>query len=140
MTRTHPLLPALLLALCANAALAQSPASAPPPPKLEKIEEIGDDAITVTSKPQPQQQITEKREGGRVTEVTVKSGPSTYKVKPNTPAGSALPGDVMGSANKGPMWTVMEFDIGKKKKKSEEEEAAAAQPADVPPPPQPPKQ
>jgi hypothetical protein len=130
MTRTSSLLPALFLSLCVHAAYAQAPSAAPP--KLEKIEEIADDSITVTAKPAPERQITEKREGGRVTEAKVKSGKSTYTVKPNTPAGSALPGDAVGSANRGPQWTVMEFDLGKKKKKTADEEAADTS---APPPP-----
>jgi hypothetical protein len=60
-----------------------------------------------------------------VVEAKVKSGPSTYTVRPNNPAGTALPGDAMGSANRGPQWTVMEFDIGKKKKKTTDEDGAA---------------
>ncbi|ELX12621.1 hypothetical protein Jab_1c12360 [Janthinobacterium sp. HH01] len=132
MMRTTTLLPALLLTLAAHTALAQSTPSQAPP-KLEKIEEMADDPITVTAKPAQERQITEKRDNsGQVVEATVKSGPSTYKVKPNHPAGTALPGDAMGSANRGPQWTVMEFDIGKKKKKTTEEDGStdtAAPPA-----------
>lgn len=122
--RTPTVWPALLLSLCAHVALAQSPSAAPP--KLEKIEEIADDAITVTAKPAPERQITEKREGGRVVEVKVKSGPSTYTVRPNNTTGTALPGDAMSGNSRGPQWTVMEFDLGKKKKKTEEESATDA--------------
>jgi len=129
MKRTLTLLPALVLTLIAHGAMAQQKPSEAPP-KLEKIEEIGDDSITVTAKPTPERQITEKREGGRVTEVKVKSGPSTYTVRPNNPTGTALPGDAVGSANRGPMWTVKEFDIGKKKKTTEEDASAT----DAPPP------
>ncbi|MCE3263226.1 MAG: hypothetical protein K0R43_2305 [Pseudoduganella sp.] len=71
---------------------------------------------------------------GRVTEAKVKSGKSTYTVKPNTPAGSALPGDAAGSANRGPQWTVLEFDLLAKKKKRSAEEADKE---DGPPPPPP---
>lgn len=124
MTRTSILVPALLLTLGAHAAFAQSTPSQAPP-KLEKIEEVADDAITVTAKPTPEHKITEKRDNsGQVVEATVKSGPSTYTLKPNRPAGTALPGDAMGSANRGPQWTVMEFDIGKKKKKTTEEDGS----------------
>ncbi|WP_374586149.1 hypothetical protein [Pseudoduganella sp.] len=124
---------ALPLVLLATGAVAQS---APPPPQLEKIEEV-DNPVTVTSKPSPETRIVEKREGGRVTEAKVKSGKSTYTVKPNTPAGSALPGDAAGSANRGPQWTVLEFDILSKKKKRSAEEADKE---DGPPPPPPPAQ
>lgn len=120
---------ALPLALLGANAAAQTPA--PPPPQLEKIEEV-DNPVTVTSQPTQQTRIVEKREGGRVTEAKVKSGKSTYTVKPNTPAGSALPGDAAGLANRGPQWTVMEFDILAKKKKRSGEEAEKD---DAPPPP-----
>lgn len=139
MMRTSTLWQVLLLALCAQVgvASAQTPAASAPP-KLEKIEEVADDPITVNAKPAAaEKKITEKREGGRVTEAKVKSGKSTYTVKPNIPVGSALPGDAVGSANRGPNWTVMEFDLGKKKKKNPEEEAADTS---VPPPPPPAKQ
>jgi len=122
---------ALPLALLAGAAQAQQAT----PPQLERIEEV-DNPVTVTAKPSQETKIVEKREGGRVTEAKVKSGKSTYTVKPNTPAGSALPGDAAGSANRGPQWTVMEFDILAKKKKRSGEEAEKD---DAPPPPPPAK-
>lgn len=123
---------ALPLVLLAAGAAAQSA----PPQQLEKIEEV-DNPVTVTSKPGTETKIVEKREGGRVTEAKVKSGKSTYTVKPNTPAGSALPGDAAGSANRGPQWTVLEFDLLAKKKKRSAEEAEKE---DGPPPPPPPAQ
>ncbi|MEC5160882.1 hypothetical protein ACFDR9_002375 [Janthinobacterium sp. CG_23.3] len=115
-----------LLALSA-AAGAQTPSSAPP--KLEKLDESGDAPITVTAP--AEKKITEKREQGKVTEVKVTTGKSTYYVKPNTPAGSAVPGDLTGSANRGPQWKVMEFGPGKKKQDPKEQEAAD----NAPPPP-----
>jgi hypothetical protein len=123
--------PVLVLAL-SSVAQAQTPSAAPP--KLDKIEEV-DTPITVTTKPANERKVTEKREGGRVTEAKVKSGPSTYTVKPqNTTSTTALPGDAAGQANRGPQWTVMEFDIGKKKTKQKEDEAADDTPAPPPPP------
>ncbi|MDC8759743.1 hypothetical protein [Janthinobacterium fluminis] len=119
-----------LLALSA-AAGAQTPSSAPP--KLEKIDESGDAPITVTAKPGGEKSISEKREQGKVTEAKVKTGKSTYYVKPNSPAGSAQPGDLAGSANRGPQWKVMEFDLGKKKKSPKEQEAAENAPPPAPP-------
>ena len=125
MTRISTLWPALLLTLSAHTAFAQSTPSQAPP-KLERIEEIADDPITVTAKPAPETKITEKRDNsGNVTEATVKSGPSTYTLKPNRPAGTALPGDATAGNNRGPQWTVMEFDLGKKKKKTTEEEGGS---------------
>ena len=134
MMRTSPIRHVLALTLLAYAASvgAQAPANAPASPQLEKIEETGDSSITVTAKPGSESRITEKREQGKVTEVKVISGASTYYLKPNTPAGSALPGDAVGSANRGPQWQVREFDLGKKKKTQSEQDAADTLP---PPPP-----
>ena len=120
---------ALPLVVLSAGAAAQSA----PPLQLERIEEV-DNPVTVTAKPGTETKIVEKREGGRVTEAKVKSGKSTYTVKPNTPAGSALPGDAAGSANRGPQWTVLEFDLLAKKKKRSAEEAEKE---DGPPPPPP---
>ncbi|MET3132353.1 hypothetical protein AAKU55_002625 [Oxalobacteraceae bacterium GrIS 1.11] len=117
-----------LLTLSATAG-AQTPSSAPP--KLDQIEEIGDAPITVTAKPVPRQAITQKSEQGKVTEVKVTTGNSTYYVKPNAQVGNAQPGDAFGSGNRGAQWQVMEFDLGKKKQKQAEEEAADK----TPPPP-----
>ncbi|MYM65976.1 hypothetical protein GTP45_03875 [Pseudoduganella sp. FT55W] len=117
----------ILLALVAQTAFAQSTPSQAPP-KLEKIEEFVEDPITVTAKPNAEGKIAEKRDNsGNVTEATVKSGPSTYTLRPNHP-----PGDTTNGTNRGPMWTVLEFDIGKKKKKTDEE---AVQENAPPPPP-----
>jgi len=125
----------LVLSLLATAAVAQQ-APSKAPPKLEQIEEV-DNPITVTTKPGSDKQVQEKREGGRITETKVKSGKSTYTVKQAPPAGSALQGDTMGQAIRGPAWTVMEFDIAAKKKKRSAENAAAEDAAEAPPPPPP---
>lgn len=123
-----------LRTLLALSVLAHTAAGAQEPPrKLEKIEEVGDSPITVAPPAGGEKKIIEKREQGRVTEVKVTSGGSTYHLKPNTPAGSAVPGDAVGGANRGPQWQVMEFDLGKKKKQKDEE--TAADDAAAPPPP-----
>lgn len=132
MTRTLLLWPALLLALGANAYAQSTPSQAPP--KLEKLEEVADDPVTVTSKQAPERQITERRDNsGKVVEATVKSGPSTYTLRPTQPVGSSLPGDAMAGTPRGPQWTVMTF--GGKKTKPTEDDAAADTDAPPPPPP-----
>jgi len=132
--RASALWPALALSLLATAAAAQQ-APGKAPPQLDKIEEV-DNPITVTTKPGSDRKVEEKRENGRITESKITSGGSTYTVKHAGPAGSALQGDTMGQAIRGPSWTVMEFDIAaKKKKRSEEGAAAAEEAADAPPPP-----
>ncbi|MBV7537899.1 hypothetical protein KW842_19185 [Duganella sp. sic0402] len=135
MKRISPLWPALLLTLSAHAAFAQSTPSQAPP-KLEKIEDVADDAVTITSKQQQKSetQISEHRDNsGKVVETTVKSGPSTYTLRPSQPTGTALPGDRTAGPLRGAQWTVMEFDLGQKKKKTAEDET----PADNAPPPPP---
>jgi hypothetical protein len=135
MKRISLLWPALLLTLGANAAFAQSTPSQAPP-KLEKIEEVADDAVTITSKQQQKNetQIAERRDSsGNVVETTVKSGPSTYTLRPAQSNGTALPGDRTGGPLRGAQWTIMEFDLGQKKKKTVDEE-----PADTSAPPPPP--
>lgn len=122
MKRSAYLWPALLLSLSAHIASAQTPSAAPP--KLEKIEEPTGDPITVTAKQAPAHEITQKREGGVITEETVKSGPSTYTVHNAPVNGNTLPGDTFGRTNHGAQWTVMQFDLGKKKKSAKEEDAA----------------
>lgn len=108
-------------------------ASAQQPPQLEKLEEGEAPAVTIR-KPEQKSRIQEKRAlGGKVTEVKVTSGGSTYVVKPNEPAGSAQPGDLQSNTIRPPQWEVKEFDLGQPKKKEREEQAA-----EVPPPPAPP--
>jgi hypothetical protein len=129
---SFPPLLVLSLFLQANTVLAQNtPSSAPP--RLERIEEGSDTPITVTPPKGANRKITEKKENGRVTEVKVQSGKSTYYMKPNVPAGNAQPGDGQSSAIRAPTWKVMEFDLGKKKPKDKDEDPADTKPAPAPP-------
>ena len=105
-------------------------ADAQQPPKMEKLEEGEAPAITIR-KPDTEKKITEKREKGKVTEVKVQTGKSTYYLKPNEAPGNAVPGDAQSNENRGAQWSVHEFDLGRKKK-------AVKQPADVPAEPIPP--
>ncbi|NEX64273.1 DUF2782 domain-containing protein [Noviherbaspirillum galbum] len=128
-----------LLAGFASLAAAQAQRNdAPPPPRLEKLEEGEQPAVTIR-KP-PERQIEERRApGGKVTEVKVTSGKSTYVVKPNEPAGSAQPGDQEGTSNRGAQWEVFQFDLFNHprdaKPGEQPEQPAAGQAAPVPPPP-----
>ncbi|HEY0845165.1 MAG TPA: DUF2782 domain-containing protein [Noviherbaspirillum sp.] len=106
-------------------------AGAQQPPKLEKLEEGEAPAVTIR-KPEQKSKIQEKRApGGKVTEVKVTSGRSTYVVKPNDPSGSALPGDTQSNTTRPAQWEVKEFDLGRPQERKEAEEARAA---DAPPP------
>jgi uncharacterized protein involved in outer membrane biogenesis len=81
-------------------------------------------AFTI-SPPDSGKNITEKRQQGKVTEVKVKSGKSTYYLKPVDPAGSAMRGDGQSDEIRAAQWPVLEFDMGAKKKKAAEAAAAA---------------
>jgi hypothetical protein len=115
--RTPHLLSALLLLSCASMPIfAQQPggrADAPPPPRLERLEEGEPPTVTIPGGGQPERSITEKREQGRVTEIEVHTGHSTYVVKPLNPAGSALPGDTQANTNRAAQFKVKEFDFSK---------------------------
>ena len=136
MLRTSSLLALLSLSLAANAAFAQAPSKpSEAPPKLEVVEEGADAPITVTPPRTGGAKITEKKEGGRVTQATVKAGKSTYTMRPNIPAGNAQPGDAQSSAIRAPQWTVLEFDLNGKKKNTDKDATADAPAAAAPPPP-----
>jgi hypothetical protein len=110
----------------------QQAGNAPPPPKLEKLEEGEAPAVTIR-KPSQERKITEKRApGGKVTEVKVTSGKNTYYVKPNDAAGSAVAGDMQSNEARPAQWEVMEFDLGRSKEAKQEQ---AEQTAPVPPAP-----
>jgi hypothetical protein len=140
MARTSSVWNILLLGMLAHVSLAQAQqAPSTAPPKLERIEEGSDTPITVTPPQRGAKKITEKREGGRVTEVEVKSGKSTYTMKANPPDAVAQPGDTASGSLRPPQWKVLEFDLFKKKQKELSEAAAAATAAAPPPPPLPPQ-
>jgi hypothetical protein len=133
MKRTSLLWPALLLTLSAHTVFAQSTPSQAPP-KMEKLEEVTEDPVTISAKP-AETKITERRDNsGNVVEATVKSGPSTYTLRPNHPVGTSVPGDAMSGAPRGAQWTLFEFDLGKKKKAPEDDAASDNNPPPQPPP------
>ena len=103
-------------------------AAAQQPPQMEKLEEGEAPAVTIR-KPDQRSKIQEKRApGGKVTEVKVTSGGSTYVVKPNDPAGSSLPGDGQSNTMRAPQWEVKEFDLGRRQAKEQEDSQAAVLP------------
>ncbi len=106
------------LAMLPIAVIAQTtPASTPP--NLEKLEEVPDSGITIRKPESSKSKMVEKRVGGKVTEVQVKSGKSKYVVKANPEIGNAPKGTVQGDANRGAQWSVLEFG-GKKESKDVE--------------------
>ena len=89
--------------------------SAPPPPKLEKLEEEAESTLKLSKPESEKLKTVEKRENGKVTEVQVRSGKSTYTVKPN----NAPKGTPEGDANRAAQWKILEFG-GKKETKEVE--------------------
>lgn len=132
--KVWPVTAALLAAYAIQLPASAQQADVPPPPTLENLEEGEPPAVTIR-KPGEEKQITEKRApGGRVTEVKVSTGGSTYYLRPQDPPGSALPGDTQASPFRPAQWEVLEFDVIRSK---EAQEAEAAQAATVPAPPAP---
>jgi hypothetical protein len=104
--------------------------AAPPPPELQKLEEGEAPAVSVRKPGERPADMTQKREQGKVTEVKVTSGGSTYYVKPQSQAGTLQPGD---GPVRGAQWQIKEFDLGKKARK-EGEAVQADGDAGLPPP------
>jgi hypothetical protein len=120
--------------MSAHAQQLRERAEAPPPPQLERLEEGAAPAVTIPGGGQPERSITEKREQGRVTEVEVRTGRSTYVVKPLSPAGSALPGDTQANTNRAAQFKVKEFDLSKPEDLRPQSQPQAPQAPAAPPP------
>jgi hypothetical protein len=107
----------------ASAAQAQSAPSgsdvAPPPPETQRLEEGEAPAVTI-HQPDTKGKITEKKSQGRVTEVKVQTGRSTYYAHPNDPAGSAMRGDAQSDTSRPVQFRVGEFGPPKSKPEAEE--------------------
>jgi hypothetical protein len=128
-----------IVALCVAAYAATPTAGAqqraeniPTPPQMERLEEGDAPAVTARSA-ENNRSITEKREQGKVILTEVKSGNSTYYLKPNAPAGSALPGDAQSNSLRAAQWKVLEFDWNR----GSDAQKAAESTALAPPPPSP---
>jgi hypothetical protein len=115
MNHTQVWSKAALLALLTAASLS-SPV-APPPPELETLDEGEPPAVTI-KKPgdgdSSGNSVTEKRDHGQTKEVKVKSGPSTYYLKPRQ-VGNSVPGDAQSGPPTNAQWVIKEFDLGGKK-------------------------
>lgn len=97
----------------APAARPPVPSDAPPAP-LEKLEEGQQPGITVRPSG-PEKGSTDSRDNaGRVTETEVRTGSTTYYVRPNNQVGNAQPGDQQSSGNRAAQFKVKEFDLGRK--------------------------
>ncbi len=107
----------LAVAQPAPPGLAAQPA--PPPPELEKLEEGEPPAVTIRKPGEDGRNqgnsIKERRDHGQTKEIEVKSGPSTYYIRPNPQLGGSTPGDAQSPPPSSAQWKVGEFDWGVKK-------------------------
>lgn len=81
-------------------------ADAPPPPQTMKLEEGEAPAVTINP-PSTEKKITEKKSQGRVTEVKVQTGRTTYYAHPLN-----APGAMSGDAQS-PTSQPVQFEIGR---------------------------
>jgi hypothetical protein len=117
---------ALLAASAVNAQSAPPAADiAPPPPETQRLEQGDAPAVTIRQ-PETKGKITEKKSQGRVTEVKVQTGRSTYYAHPNDPAGSAMRSDAQSDVARPVQFKVGEF--GPPKHKEPEEPAQTLPP------------
>jgi len=109
--------------LATQAAHAQSAPTgqdvAPPPPETQRLEEGEAPAVNIRQ-PDTKEKITEKKSQGRVTEVKVQTGRTTYYAYPNDPAGSAMRGDAQSETTRPVQFRVGEFGPPKNKPEAEE--------------------
>jgi hypothetical protein len=106
---------AACFAISASSLVVAQDKTAPPPPKLEKLEEGPESDVKLIKQESNKLKTVERKENGKVTEVQVRTGKSTYTVKPN----NAPKGTPEGDANRAAQWKVMEFG-GKKQSKEVE--------------------
>jgi hypothetical protein len=92
---------------------------APPPPETQRLEEGNAPDVNIRQ-PDTKKKIIEKKSQGRVTEVEVHTGRSTYYAHPNDPAGSAMRGDAQSDASRPVQFRVGEFGPPKGKQEAEE--------------------
>lgn len=104
---------------------------APPPPQMERLEEGEAPAVTIRQ-PDTQKKITEKKSQGRVTEVKVQTGSTTYYAKPNDPAGSAMRGDAQTDTTRPVQFEIGKFGPPKSIPAAESIETLAPAPANTP--------
>ncbi|MDF3036550.1 MAG: hypothetical protein K0S28_1824 [Paucimonas sp.] len=96
-----------LSALLPASSFAQQPAPSDAPPRMETLDETNEPGVTIRQR-EPQTTVTEKKKNGQVTDIKVKSGKSTYHIKPGQ-AGNVVPGDAQSRQTNPPQWVVKEF-------------------------------
>ena len=94
--------------MVASAQSAPAKDIAPPPPQMQRLEEGEAPAVNIRQ-PDTKEKITEKKSQGRVTEVKVQTGRTTYYAHPNDPAGSAMRGDGQSDTTRPVQFQIGEF-------------------------------
>lgn len=97
----------------------------PASPKLEQIDQNDEPAITIR-KPETGSEITEKRDNGRVTQVKVNTGKSTYYIHPNDGPANVQPGDVQSPSVRPVEWVVHTWPRPKPELEEQPEPAPAS--------------
>ncbi|WP_293776146.1 DUF2782 domain-containing protein [uncultured Oxalicibacterium sp.] len=92
-------------------------ANTPPPPQTMRLEEGEAPAVTINP-PSTEKKITEKNELGKVKEVKVQTGRTTYYGKPIEPAGG-MRGDAQSDNTQPVQFKVGEFGPPKDKEAAE---------------------
>lgn len=130
--KVWPILTACVAAYAIPLAVNAQQTNGDAPPQLEKLEEGEAPTVTIR-RPDQQGSVIEKRErGGIVSEVQVNRGNSTYYLRPNTQAGSAMYGDGQSNNLRAPQWRIGEFDL---RRSDQDREAEARAAGSTPPPP-----
>ncbi len=106
---------AACFAISASTLVAAQDKTAPPPPKLEKLEEGPDSDVKLIKQESNKLKTVERKENGKVSEVQVRTGKSNYTVKAN----NAPKGTPEGDANRAAQWKVLEFGGNKQSKEVE---------------------
>jgi hypothetical protein len=136
--KIHLCAPFLLLSVVslANSAFAQNQPAAPSqtPPTLERLEEGQQPGVTIRQQEGNKGTADTRDPSGAVTETKVKTGSSTYYVRPNRPAGSAQAGDLQSSGNRAAQFQVKQFDLGRKKEHKPGDTPQTTEPVAPPPP------
>lgn len=128
-------MPLLLAASVDAAAQNQRAVPSDAPPKLERLEEGPPPKPGISvGKPKTEKSTTEKRDAtGAIIETEVKTGGSTYYVRPNTQPGNAQPGDLQSSGNRAAQFKIKEFDLGRKKGPNPADATEPLEPVPAPP-------
>ena len=128
-------MPLLLAASVDAAAQNQRAVPSDAPPKLERLEEGPPPKPGISvGKPKTEKSTTEKRDAtGAIIGTEVKTGGSTYYVRPNTQPGNAQPGDLQSSGNRAAQFKIKEFDLGRKKGPNPADATEPLEPVPAPP-------